>query len=257
MKDELNKNYPPDEEGYNDEVNKSSRLTKIIMPIILMLVLGIVAYTIYSFFLSSNETKQNNVKSMKEETGFNNEEEEPFFMDSPADALDKLHKEQEAKINKKDNEINAADELFDKEMLLDEKQNKKSGSFSNLEPIAPTTLAPATSKEIIEKATNSEILAPTPIIETKYQTTEHLKNNNLELFIQTGTFLKYKPNEKFLNSIQELGLSYKIDIYLHNNQSITRVLVGPFKTKSEANEALLSIREKIAKDAFILKTRLH
>ena len=127
MKDELNKNYPPDEEGYNDEVNKSSRLTKIIMPIILMLVLGIVAYTIYSFFLSSNETKQNNVKSMKEETGFNNEEEEPFFMDSPADALDKLHKEQEAKINKKDNEINAADELFDKEMLLDEKQNKKSG----------------------------------------------------------------------------------------------------------------------------------
>jgi len=259
MKNELNKDSIG-EEGYNDTVNKtSSNLTKIIMPFILVLVLSIVIYTTYSFLLS-NDSQQNKSNKIKEETVFDNEEDDPFFIDSPADALDKLQKEQESKANNKNDEINA-DELFDKEMLLDEKKNHKDNSFSALEPASTTTLSPATVKEIIPAEKKSQILAPAQNVvteETKYQTTKNLKSkDSLELFIQTGTFLKYKPNAKFLNNIQELGLSYKIDIYIRNQQSITRVLVGPFKTKSEANEALLSIREKIAKDAFILKTRLH
>jgi len=94
MKNELNKDSIG-EEGYNDTVNKtSSNLTKIIMPFILVLVLSIVIYTTYSFLLS-NDSQQNKSNKIKEETVFDNEEDDPFFIDSPADALDKLHKEQD------------------------------------------------------------------------------------------------------------------------------------------------------------------
>ena len=64
-------------------------------------------------------------------------------------------------------------------------------------------------------------------------------------------------DQKFLNSITNKGFAYKYHKVTRDNKTLNKVLVGPFKTKSEANEALLSIREKIAKDAFILKTRLH
>jgi len=68
-------------------------------------------------------------------------------------------------------------------------------------------------------------------------------------FIQVGSFSKYKPNKKFLNSITKLGYSYSY----HKVKSVNKVLVGPFSTKQEANKAKTILRSKVERGAFLVK----
>ena len=68
-------------------------------------------------------------------------------------------------------------------------------------------------------------------------------------YIQVGSFLKYKPNKKFLDSIEDRGYQYR---FLKIN-SLTKVLVGPFANEKEARGALRNIRSNIEAGAFLTK----
>ena len=68
-------------------------------------------------------------------------------------------------------------------------------------------------------------------------------------YIQVGSFSKYQPNKKFLNSITKLGYSYKY----HKVSNLNKVLVGPFKTSSEAKSARRTLRSKVEPGAFLVK----
>ena len=68
-------------------------------------------------------------------------------------------------------------------------------------------------------------------------------------YIQVGSFSKYEPNKKFLNSITSLGYHYKY----HKVKNLNKVLVGPFKTKDEANRAKRTLRSKVEPGAFLVK----
>jgi len=68
-------------------------------------------------------------------------------------------------------------------------------------------------------------------------------------FIQVGSFAKYKPNKKFLNSITKLGYQYSY----HKVKNINKVLVGPFNTLKEANRAKTILRSKVERGAFLVK----
>jgi DedD protein len=68
-------------------------------------------------------------------------------------------------------------------------------------------------------------------------------------FIQVGSFAKYKPNKKFLNSITKLGYNYSY----HKVKNINKVLVGPFNTLKEARKAKAILRAKVVRGAFLVK----
>jgi len=68
-------------------------------------------------------------------------------------------------------------------------------------------------------------------------------------YVQVGSFSKYEPNKKFLNSISKLGFNYKY----HKANKINKVLVGPFKTKKEAKSARRVLRSKVEPGAFLVK----
>jgi len=68
-------------------------------------------------------------------------------------------------------------------------------------------------------------------------------------FIQVGSFSKYEPNKKFLNSITKLGYHYRY----HKVGSMNKVLVGPFKTSNEAKKARRTLRSKVEPGAFLVK----
>lgn len=72
---------------------------------------------------------------------------------------------------------------------------------------------------------------------------------SVKYYIQVGSFSKYKPNKKFLASIKSLGFSYKF----HKVGSLNKVLVGPFKTRKEANSAKRVLRAKVEPGAFLVK----
>ena len=72
-------------------------------------------------------------------------------------------------------------------------------------------------------------------------------------FIQVGSFSKYEPNKKFLDSILSQGYKYKYHKVEQSGKILTKVLVGPFHNESEARAALRTIRSKIEAGAFLTK----
>lgn len=72
-------------------------------------------------------------------------------------------------------------------------------------------------------------------------------------YIQVGSFAKYEPNKKFLDSILKLGYKYKFHQVTNAGKTLNKVLVGPFNTEAEAREALRSVRSSIEAGAFLTK----
>lgn len=76
-----------------------------------------------------------------------------------------------------------------------------------------------------------------------------------EYYIQVGSFAKYEPNKKFLDSILSLGYKYKFHQVTKNEKTLNKVLVGPFYTEAEARGALRSVRTSIEAGAFLTKIK--
>lgn len=74
-----------------------------------------------------------------------------------------------------------------------------------------------------------------------------------EYYIQVGSFAKYEPNKKFLDTILNLGYKYKFHKVTINSKTLNKVLVGPFHNEAEAREALIPIRKSVEAGAFLTK----
>lgn len=72
-------------------------------------------------------------------------------------------------------------------------------------------------------------------------------------YVQVGSFSRYEPDKKFLKSITDKGFTYKYHKVSVNSKSLTKVLVGPFKSEKDARNALRVIRASIEPGAFITK----
>ncbi|WP_434579892.1 SPOR domain-containing protein [Sulfurimonas sp. NW15] len=77
--------------------------------------------------------------------------------------------------------------------------------------------------------------------------------SKVKYYIQVGSFSKYEPNKKFLKSITDLGYKYRYHKVTVNSKTLNKVLIGPFKTQKEANNAKRVIRAKIEPGAFLVK----
>jgi len=72
-------------------------------------------------------------------------------------------------------------------------------------------------------------------------------------YIQVGSFSKYEPNKKFLDSILSQGYKYRYHKVQRAGKTLNKVLVGPFHNESEARTALRTVRSKIEAGAFLTK----
>jgi DedD protein len=73
--------------------------------------------------------------------------------------------------------------------------------------------------------------------------------SSIKYYVQVGSFSKYEPNKKFLESITKLGYNYEY----YKIKNLNKVLVGPFKTQSEAKNARRTLRAKVEPGAFMVK----
>lgn len=69
-------------------------------------------------------------------------------------------------------------------------------------------------------------------------------------FIQVGSFVK-TPSSQFLSVITSSGFDYKITA--PSSTGTKKLLIGPYGSKAEADIALLRVKDRINKSAFILK----
>ena len=72
-------------------------------------------------------------------------------------------------------------------------------------------------------------------------------------YVQVGSFSKYQPAEAFLSKITQRGYTYTYNRVTKGSQTVTKVLVGPFKTQASAREALSALRESVESGAFLTK----
>ena len=86
-----------------------------------------------------------------------------------------------------------------------------------------------------------------PIVTKK--STPVTKASTTAYYIQVGSFSKYKPNKKFLDSITQLGYQYKF----HKVSNLNKVLVGPFTSSPEAKNARRVLRSKVEPGSFLVK----
>ncbi|MFC2073600.1 NlpC/P60 family protein [Campylobacterota bacterium] len=73
-------------------------------------------------------------------------------------------------------------------------------------------------------------------------------------YVQVGSF-SGKPKDALLYKITRAGYHYKIIGFPINGKQISKLLIGPYRKRSDAVELLASIKKQIQKDAFIAEIR--
>ena len=111
-----------------------------------------------------------------------------------------------------------------------------------------TESTPAPTPKVEEKKV---VVKPTPKPTPKPAVTKAVAG--VSYYIQVGSFTKYEPNKKFLDSITNLGYKYRYHKVEINSKTLNKVLVGPFKTEQEARDARRILRSKVEPGAFLVK----
>ncbi|QOP41580.1 SPOR domain-containing protein [Sulfurimonas marina] len=104
-------------------------------------------------------------------------------------------------------------------------------------------------KPVEEPKVTKTVVKPTPkpVTQKAVSTTSY--------YIQVGSFTKFEPNQKFLQSITKLGYQYMYHKVRVNNKTLNKVLVGPFSTEQEARDARRVLRSKVEPGAFLVKLK--
>ena len=87
---------------------------------------------------------------------------------------------------------------------------------------------------------------PTPTQEKKTKTTTSASGH--AFYIQVGSFSK-TPSSRFLARIKSSGFNYKIT----TTGKTKKLLVGPYRDRTSANSALVKVKDRINKSAFVVK----
>ncbi len=88
-----------------------------------------------------------------------------------------------------------------------------------------------------------------PVVETQTPKTAASE----QYYIQVGLFAKSVPSKTFLDKITNRGYTYTFHKVTSGGKAMNKVLVGPFKTKSAAHEALPVIKKSVESGAFLIK----
>jgi len=159
---------------------------------------------------------------------------------------------------------------------LDDKDNIANSNSTNVKneelhveskDIAVATATVATAATVVKKATKTEEDKASIKETTKTKKVEHKIKHIIKkstpkkrpnrvhtnaisyggnIYIQVGSFSK-GPSASFIDKIRSAGFKYRIK----EVNGYRRVLVGPFKTKSDAQRVLGRVKSKISPSAFI------
>ena len=181
--------------------------------------------------LQKNSSKKEETKapSIKESTSEQNSVEEE------AEANRKTETE---KIQKEKAEVEAKRKSEAQNISQPTAVNTNELSQETKEKVPKVQLTP---ERLMEKArtypTTRPVNLPKPTASEQY-------------FIQVGSFTK-TPSSQFLRVIKNSGFHYKI--VTGNTKGTQKLLIGPYPDKATVNSALLRVRDRINKSAFVVK----
>lgn len=108
---------------------------------------------------------------------------------------------------------------------------------------------------VVKTPAAAKVSAPVtkPVVSTPKEAPKSV--STVKYYIQVGSFTQYEPNKKFLDSITKLGYNYTYHKVTLNGKTLNKVLVGPFKTETQARDARRILRSKVEPGAFLVKLK--
>jgi DedD protein len=150
----------------------------------------------------------------------------------------------------------ASQEAPKEEALFEEVEvvQEKSIDEANLEQIAQKLKEESMNEAVSQPAPQPKVEKkpePKPVVKEtpKSEPKPAAKATGKQYYVQVGSFSKYKPNDKFLNSITSKGFTYEF----YKVGTLNKVLIGPFSDEKEARNALRTIRSSIEAGAFLTR----
>ena len=141
-------------------------------------------------------------------------------------------------------DVKVLEEETNDEANLDQIAKKlKEDSMEDDALVTPMVEQPVATKTVVKK----------PVVKAVKKDAIPSVGESETYYIQVGSFSKYEPNKKFLKSITDLNFKYKYHQVTNNDQTLNKVLIGPFSTRQEAQDAKRVIRAKIEPGAFLFK----
>lgn len=105
-----------------------------------------------------------------------------------------------------------------------------------------------TEKKDINKTTTAKTEAKTET-KTVAENTKKEQATNETYYAQVGSF-SAKPNDGFISIIKSNGYNYKV---IAGQNGSSKILIGPYNGREKAAEALVRIKDRINKSAFLVK----
>ena len=103
--------------------------------------------------------------------------------------------------------------------------------------------------------TKQEIRSKLPSVTPKETLPKVTKKHDLgSFYVQVGSF-SGSPKKSLLTTITQAGYRYKIIDFPINGRQISKLLIGPYRQRSQAVALLEDVRKHIQKDAFIAEIR--
>ncbi|MEA2047468.1 MAG: SPOR domain-containing protein [Campylobacterota bacterium] len=134
-------------------------------------------------------------------------------------------------------------EAIKETVQITEEYTQKPEAIEIPKPIVKKTPEPKP-KPIIKK----EIPKPSKPVTPPKKTVKNTANGRY--FIQVGSF-KQSPSSRFLSVIKKSGFNYRIT--KPSSKGTKKLLIGPYPSRASVDTALIRVRDRINKQAFVVK----
>ncbi len=219
--------------------NKSMKAKRILIIVALLIVLFLVVLVVMKVVNKPTE-KNNNTKLIlppnPTEKVIESKKEDELFKQVPItqeedkkESFEEMVKSLKAKEIKKQETVQPQIEEAKKVVQTQKVQNK-------LKKVATKQI-----KKII----------PTKIQNAKTDSTTATKG----VYIQVGATSRLTPDKKFLAKLEAKNYEYRLLPIDVKGTKVTKILIGPYKTNTEAKAKLNDIKSNINKDAFIYRVK--
>ncbi len=154
--------------------------------------------------------------------------------------------------NKQNSQINKQNLLTNSKQTVNTQNEKNQMKESKVNAVQQNVAQKEPVAKTVKKVENIKKREPKKIIKNKVVKGKY--------YIQVAALMRYsKPNRKFLNIIKSNGFNYRFyHTYINKHGQkikITKILVGPFASKKDAQKAIKKVKSNITQNAYIFRIR--
>lgn len=214
-------------------------------------ILILVAFLILVFLVALASMKMMN-KEPSKETSKLILPPEPSAQEAPVTKDDQLFKQVPIieENPKKESFEEMIKTLKEKEAQKQEEAKVKESATQTTAPIkseTPKVTETKPKEESVKKEVAKPKEAPAPV-------SQQSTSADAGIYIQVGA-VATTPEQKVLNDIKSKGFEYRLYKTVVNGNNVTKILIGPYAKSEDAQNALVSVRASLNKNAFIYRIK--